>query len=516
MRYDVIIIGAGSAGSTLATRLSEDPGRSVLLLEAGPDYPEFDRLPDDLKWGGNFLLSASGPHTWGYVAAGTSEQPEPIAIARGKATGGTSAINGQVFLRGAPEDFDTWATWGNEEWAFTQVLPYFRKLETDLEFRGDFHGATGPIPVRRLKREEMLPHAQAFYAACLAADFPECPDQNHPESTGIGPHALNNRDGVRMSTALAYLNQARHRLNFTLRANVTVRRILFEGKRAVGVEAESGGQQFTVEGDQIVLSAGTLASPHLLLLSGVGPAAQLRTLGIEVIHDLPGVGQNLRDHPFAMIAFRETGTAPDYRRQPCCPAILRYTAHESAVRNDMQIGPISLDSALLVGMPVTKGEPCFGLYAAIHGGAVSSGELTLTSRDPHVQPAIDYRYLSDPWDRQRMREAIRLVLRLSEHPALQARITEQISITAQDLASDAALDAWLLRNVGAGYHCAGTCKMGPASDPMAVVDQYCWVHGLEGLRVVDASVMPDVVRANTNATTMMIAERVADWMKAGR
>jgi choline dehydrogenase len=295
-----------------------------------------------------------------------------------------------------------------------------------------------------------------------------------------------------------------------------VRRLLFEGKRAVGVEAESGGQRFTVEGDQIVLSAGTLASPHLLLLSGVGSAAQLRPLGIEVIHDLPGVGQNLRDHPFAMIAFRETGTVPDYLRQPSCPAILRYTAEGSTMQNDMQIGPISLDSAFLGGMPVTQGEPCFGLYAAIHGGAVSRGELTLTSRDPHVQPAIDYHYLSDPWDRKRMREAIRLVLRLAEHPALQARITAQISITAQDLASDAALDAWLLRNVGAGYHCAGTCKMGPASDPMAVVDQYGWVHGLEGLRVVDASVMPDVVRANTNATTMMIAERVADWMKAGR
>jgi choline dehydrogenase len=516
MRYDVIIIGAGSAGSTLATRLSEDPRQSVLLLEAGPDYPEFDRLPDDLKWGGNFLLSASGPHTWGYVAAGTSEQPEPIAIARGKATGGTSAINGQVFLRGAPEDFDTWAAWGNEEWAFTKVLPYFRKVETDREFPGDFHGATGPIPVRRLKWEEMLPHAQAFYAACRAEGFPDCPDQNHPESTGVGPHAVNNRDGVRVSTALAYLDQARHRLNPTLRANVTVRRILFEGQRAVGVEAESGGQRFTVEGDQIVLSAGTLASSHLLLLSGVGPAEQLQNLGIEVIRDLPGVGQNLRDHPFAMIAFRETGTAPDYLRHPACPAILRYTAEGSTVRNDMQIGPISLDSAFLGGMLVTQGEPCFGLYAAIHGGAVSSGELTLTSRDPHVQPAIDYRYLSDPWDRKRMREAIRLVLRLSEHPALRAIIKEQISITAHDLASDEALDSWLLRNVGAGYHCAGTCKMGPASDPMAVVDQYCWVHGLEGLRVVDASVMPDVVRANTNATTIMIAERVADWMKAGR
>ena len=188
------------------------------------------------------MRSAFGPHTWGYVATAPQQQSAPIPIPRGKATGGTSAINGQVLLRGLPEDYDTWAAWGNEEWAFTKVLPYFRKLETDRDFPGDFHGTDGPIPVRRLKRAEMLPHAQAFYAACLAAGFPECPDQNHPESTGIGPTPLNNRDGVRMSTALAYLDQARHRLNLTLRANVTVRRILFAGKRAVGVEAESGGR----------------------------------------------------------------------------------------------------------------------------------------------------------------------------------------------------------------------------------------------------------------------------------
>ena len=163
MRYDVIIIGAGSAGSILATRLSEDPGRSVLLLEAGPDYPELDRLPEDLKWGGNLLLSAFGAHNWGYMATAAPQQSEPIPLPRGKATGGTSAINAQFVLRGIPEDYDNWAAWGNEEWAFTKVLPYFRKLETDMDFQDDFHGSNGPIPVRRLKRAEMLPHAQAFY-----------------------------------------------------------------------------------------------------------------------------------------------------------------------------------------------------------------------------------------------------------------------------------------------------------------------------------------------------------------
>jgi choline dehydrogenase len=516
MRYDVIIIGAGSAGSTLAARLSEDPGRSVLLLEAGPDYPEFDQLPDDLKWGGNFLMSAFGPHNWGYVATTTPQQPDLIPVPRGKATGGSSAINAQFLLRGVPEDYDNWAAWGNGEWAFTKVFPYFRKLETDLDFGGDFHGSNGPIPVRRLTREEMLPHAQAFYAAGLAAGFPECPDQNHPESTGIGPTPSNNRDGVRVSTALAYLERARHRLNFTIRAHVLARRLRFDGQRARGVEAESGGERFTVEGDQIVLSAGAIASPHLLLLSGVGPAEHLQSLGIDVVHDLPGVGQNLRDHPYVLILFRSTGQAPDLG-PTAVQVILRYTAEGSTMRNDMQIGPLALDSAHMPpDSPIARGEPCFGMYAAIHN-AVSIGELKLTSRDPQVQPALDYRYLSDPWDRERLRKAVRLALRVCEHRAFKAIIREQVSLTDADLASDAALDAWLLGNIGmAGFHSAGTCKMGPAADPMAVVNQFCHVHGLEGLRVVDASVMPDVIRANTNATTVMIAERVADWIKAGR
>jgi choline dehydrogenase len=516
MRYDIIIIGAGSAGSTLAARLSEDSDRSVLLLEAGPDYPEFDYLPEDLKWGGNFLMSAFGPHNWGYVATATPQQPNPVPVPRGKGTGGSSAINAQFLLRGVPEDYDNWAAWGNEEWAFTKVLPYLRKLEMDLEFSGDFHGSHGPIPVHRLKRGEMLPHAQAFYAACLAAGFPECPDQNHPESTGIGPAPSNNRDGVRVSTALAYLDRARHRLNLTIRGNMLATRILFDGKRARGVEAESGGQRFTVEGDQIVLSSGAIASPHLLLLSGVGPAEHVRSLDIEVVHDLPGVGQNLRDHPYVLLLFRETGQAPDLGRT-AVQVILRYTAEGSTTRNDMQIGPLSLDSAYMPpDSPIARGEVCFGLYANIQN-AVSVGELKLTSRDPHVQPSLDYRYLSDPWDRERLRQAVRLALRLAEHPAFKDIILERVSLTDADLASDAALDSWLLRNIGmAGFHSAGTCKMGPALDPMAVVDQFCRVHGLQGLRVVDASVMPDVIRANTNTTTIMIAERVADWMKEGR
>ncbi len=518
MSYDYIIVGAGAAGAILATRLTEDPKVSVLLLEAGPDYPHIDTLPDEVKFGYGseklgVMSNVASKHRWTFVARAT-DAASPMLVPRGKVTGGSTAINAMIFLRGVPDDYDRWASWGNDEWSFQKLLPSFRKLETDTDFADDFHGTDGPIIVRRFKPDEWLTDERAFYDACRAYGFPDCPDHNSPDSTGVGPTPFNHPKRIRWSTAIGYLGQTRHRLNLTIRGDCLVHRVVFDGDRAVGVDVESGGEVFTVRGSEVVLSGGAIGSPHILLLSGVGPSEHLGEMGVPVVHDLPGVGMNLRDHPQVQVLWRTKASFDQDITAPRLQFTLRYTATGSEFTNDMLVHPISAATERLVrgGDPLTPVG--IGMTCTLDL-AIGSGELRLRARDPHTQPFLDYNLLEEEFDRRRLREGARICVKLAEYEGLRAVIDERIDPTDGDLESDDSLDAWMMRWVSTSHHISGTCRMGPDSDPSAVVDQYGNVHGLQGLRVVDASIMPDCIRANTNVTTMMIGERVADLIKQG-
>ena len=502
--YDVVIVGAGSAGCVIASRLSENPNLSVALVEAGPDYETLTDTPYDLI---NSHNNSYKNHDWGFQYEPTQGRLDRFP--RGRVTGGSSAVNTTIALRGMPEDYDEWADLGNTGWTWDEVLPAFNRLERDLDFPNEtYHGDSGPITIRRYPREELTVPQAGFLDAAERLGYPYCADANEPWGWGAGPHPMNMLGRLRVSAAVGYLAPARIRPNLSILPNRHVRRLVLEGRKCTGLEVINGDEHGDVEvinAKLVVLCAGALMSPGIMMRSGLGPRDEVEGIGVDFVADVAGVGKNLSDHPASAVVCEVRDGAIINHDAPIIQTILRYTSEHSDKRNDLQIEQISFG-----GRP--DGPPQF-VIAPVLEYQYGRGTLTTLSADPFAPPKVENRFCEDERDLRPLTDCLQDTLAFLEAEPLRGMIKDLVFPDPARGVGREDLETLVRKFAGSGYHPCGTLKMGPKEDVMAVVDPMGRSHHIDQLVVADASIMPSVPRANTNLTCLMIGEHLGEMMR---